>query len=79
MRKLKSFDHLVGNHVKIHGGKLVATIVEADSTSVILDYDGCLNPEDKRTRVCGRKLVDINDLLKPELIVVNQFKHITPF
>jgi hypothetical protein len=65
----------VGNHVKIHGGRLVATGVDAVSkTAVHIDYDGYLDPADKRTRVSGRKLVTLEELRRPELITTGQFQ-----
>lgn len=65
----------VGNHIKIHGGKLVATVVSAVSkTAVLIDYDGYLDPADKRTRMSGRKLVSLEELRQPELITTGEFQ-----
>lgn len=65
----------VGKSIKVHGGKIPATVYKAfSSTAVLIDYDGLFEPEDKRTRVTGRKLVTLDELAKPEMISVGQFK-----
>ena len=71
-------ERAVGTRIKIHGGKLVATVVDAVSaTSVRIDYDGLLDPNDKRTRVTGRKLITLDELSRPELITVNQWRYLS--
>ena len=71
-------ERAVGTRIKIHGGKLVAVVVDAVSaTSVRIDYDGLLDPNDKRTRMTGRKLITLDELSRPELITVGQWKHLS--
>ena len=43
-------------------------------TAVRIDYDRFFNPDDKRTRITGRKLISLDELNKPELITVGQFQ-----
>ena len=67
----------MGKTIKIHGGKIVATVHEAISTiAVIIDYDGYFDPEDKKTRITGRKLITLDELAKPDSISIGQFKHL---
>jgi hypothetical protein len=75
--KNKSTEHMVGKHLKIHGGKIMAVVYEAVSSfAVTIDYDGYFDPDDKKTRITGRKIVTVDELRKPDLISVGQFKHL---
>ena len=65
----------VGKSIKVHGGKIPAIVYKAfSSTAVLIDYDGLFDPNDKRTRVTGRKLVTLDELARPEMIGVGLFK-----
>jgi len=74
-QRKNSAEQYVGRTLTIHGGKITATVYKAfSSTAVLLDYDGYFDPEDKHTRISGRKLVSVSDLQTPERIAVGQFK-----
>ena len=75
LRLNEAAERLVGKTIKIHGGKIIAIVYKAfSSTAVILDYDGYFDPDDKKTHITGRKLVTLDEANHPELISVGQFK-----
>lgn len=79
MRNAKGKDivasDLVGGKILIHGGKIQATVHDApDNDTVRIDYDGYLDPKNKKFRVFGRKVIGVEELLTPEKIRVGIYQ-----
>ncbi len=73
-RGSEATERWVGKRFKINNGKLNAVVVDAVSNSCIrIDYDGYLDPTDKRSRLTGRKLATLEELRHPELIIAGEF------
>ncbi len=66
-------DRLIGKKIKIHGGKIPAKVRDAiSSCTVRIDYDGYLDPVDKKTRIAGCKIITLEELKHPESVYAEE-------